>query len=439
MLNSDQEKAKQKIKSWWFSDHQAFILGGKAGTGKSFLCDAILKELPGVKPLIVSPTHEALKQIKDKISFPDAIFKTAHSSLGLAPIDSEKELKFEETKIPSLWDDVNLCIADEGSMYNKFIVKLLLSTRVKILFVGHRSQLPPIVLSKRSIFDKFESPVFEYDFPSFDLTIPQRNTGELWDFCNLVEERIYEASNTIIPTTFDITKRDLEERLKGPCAKKIFNGHTKIVLWTNEGVDRYNATFRKNFYGVDEAKTNKYLPGDKIILTQPYTNIESLEKHSEQTLLSLYPIRDTLDYFYSNSKGTVVSCEEKLVKLNKTIHIPVYKLLIECDDRLAYWYEPVYPQDHDKISTYYEHVAWSYKTDSRKKKAYKERTFIRSTFAHIKHFYAATALRLQGSTVPEVIVIASDIEKNPYKIERKKCLYVAVSRARDNLYFYRGL
>ena len=128
-----------------------------------------------------------------------------------------------------------------------------------------------------------------------------------------------------------------------------------------------------------------------------------------------------------------------MVKLNQQLHIPVYKIFVNCEGEECFFYEPVYVEDHNRIAQYYEHLAWGFKDQQRKKRAYRERNFIRSMFAHVKHFYAATAHRLQGSTIEDIILINSDIERNPCRIERLKCRYVAASRARDNLYFYRGL
>jgi len=436
MLNPDQEKALTFTKAWWFSDHQCMVLDGKGGTGKTHLVETILKTIPNINPIILAPTHEALKQLKEKISG-DYLFKTAHSALGIAPIEDEKELKFDQLKLPSLWDSVNLVVFDEASMAHEFIRKLLVSIGIKILFIGHRSQLPP-VSAKRKVFDKCVSPVFEQGYPTTTLTIPQRNTGKLWEFNNLLDDAIYEDRNIQPPTWFDIQKKDLGEYVHGKGKDEIFSGTTKIVLWTNNGVDSYNDRIRKVIFG-EQAKERKYLPGDKIILTKPYTFIHSLERHTDSSLKKLINNKDSLDYFYSNAKAEVLSCEEKIVKLNNVLAIPVYKININCEGTLACFYEPIYYADHDRISQFYEHIAWGFKDQARKGRAFRERNLIRSCFAHVKFFYAATAHRLQGSTIDKVIVINSDIEKNPNAIERRKCRYVACSRAKDELMFYRGL
>jgi hypothetical protein len=438
MLNSDQEKALNFTKSWWYSDHQVMVIGGRGGCGKSYLGDAIVKTIPNINPLFIAPTNEALKQFRDKITG-DYVFKTAHSALGIAPIEDEKELKFEQMSFPKLWEDVNIVLADEASMYHRSIMELLLQTRTKIIFLGHKSQLPP-VSKKRSVFDKCLSPVFEEDFPTIELTIPQRNVGKLWEFNNLLEERIYEARPRIVPIDYDISKKDLNEYVTSHGKDAIFYGETKLVLWTNSGVDAYNQRIRNVIFG-EQAKTHKYLPGDKIILTKPYVGIDLLEIHSENSLKKLTGTftKETENYFFSNAKAVVRHCEEKLVRLNTALHIPVYKITVDCEGVITSFYEPVFSQDHERVSKYYEHIAWNAGDKNRKARAFRERSFIRSCFAHVKHFYSATAHRLQGATVENIITILSDIEKNPNPIERAKCLYVACSRAKTNLMIYRGV
>lgn len=438
MLNPDQEKALNFTKSWWYSDHQAMVIGGRGGTGKSYLVDSILRTIPNINPILIAPTNEALKQLREKV-VGEFNFKTAHSALGIAPIEDEKELKFEQMSIPKFWDDHNLVVADEASMYHKWVMELLLQTRTKIIFVGHKSQLPP-VSKNRKVMDKCLSPVFEENFPTTELTIPQRNVGKLWDFNNLLEERIYQARQSIIPIDFDISKKDLNEYVTSHGKDDIFYGETKIVLWTNGGVDAYNDRVRKVIFG-EQAKVHKYLPGDKIILTKPYVSIDLLEKHTDSSLKKLTGTmgKEDSNYFFSNAKAVVRHCEEKMVRLNSALHIPVYKITVDCEGVLTSFYEPVFKQDHDRISTYYEHLAWGFKDKNRKMKAFRERSFIRSCFAHCKHFYAATAHRLQGSSIPKIIMILSDMERNPNPIERAKCIYVGGSRSINELMIYRGI
>lgn len=434
-LNKDQTKALHFIKNWWSSGQMYCVLDGKGGTGKSTLVNQVLRELKNCTPICLAPTHEALKQLRDKIEG-DYEFKTYHSALGISPIEDTKELEFEHRELPKLWENFNLAIIDEASMIPKWIITILTSIGVKILYLGHSSQLPPVD-KKRGIFDKCESPVFEMGYPTITLTIPQRNTGELWDFCNILDEAIYTNSREI-PNTFDITKTRLKEYIHSEQGKKDFlSSETKIVMYSNAGVDRYNQRVRQILFG-HEATLYKYLPKDKIILTKPLTVIENLERYSDSGLKRLTKSKD-LKTLYSNSKAEVIDCTKVNVKLNKSLDIQCYKIMVNCENELLTFYEPIHKDDWKTIETFYEWLYWQAKTQKDKIKAFQERRFILSCFAQIKGFFAATTYRLQGSTYGNIILINNDIAKVQNIIEQKKHRYVGVSRVSKQLLFYRGI
>ena len=434
MLNNDQTKALKFIKDWWSGNNMYCIMNGAGGTGKTYLLNQILKELP-VTPLILTPTHEALKQVREKVDG-DYIFRTLHSALGIAPTTTEKDLSFEHLSLPSLWEDINLAIVDEASMVPGWIIDLLLSTKARILYVGHKSQLPPIV-PNRKMFDKCISPVFEKPYPTVTLKEPMRNKGKLWDFNNYLEEMIY-TKNRIIPNDFDIKKKELEEILfSKEGIAQLQEGALKVVAWSNMGVDNYNKILRNILYGEKSAK--KYLTDDIIILTAPLTVVDNLERHSDYALKRLLPLRDDLTYLYSNSKGRVEKVDEVWVKLNNELNIPCWKLYVDFDGEYRYIYEPKHFSWYQKIEDYYEHIAWGKKDKAGREKAYRERHFIISLFSKLKHYYAATSHRLQGASIKDVVVINSDISKNMCMVEQKKARYVACSRSVDNLFFYRGI
>lgn len=433
MLNIDQERALADISRWYKGNQRFYIIDGPGGTGKSFLADSILKTLPRISPILIAPTNEALKQLRNKISG-DYSFRTYHSALGIAPSFSDNELKFETPRIPKFWDDINLVLADEGSMMSEWLLNLFIDLNVRIIFLGHKAQLPPVE-KKRSIFDPCISPVFEKNYPSSHLRIPMRNTGKLWDFNCTLEQNIYTMNKTI-PRDFDIKKKDLKEFLSGEGKERIFSGDTKIVSWSNESVDTWNDSFREIYYGA-QARKDKYLPGDKIILVKPLTFLNDLELFDENILKNIQN-SPNLQTFYSNSLAEVLAVQPVTVRIVKSIPLRCLKITVKCEGITGSFYEPVSEEEFRAFGLYYEHKAWGLSSKEAKNKAFKFKYFILSCFASLKHFYAATAHRLQGSSVPSVIVDNSDISRNPCWVEQAKCRYVATSRAVDNLMFYRG-
>jgi len=436
ILNKDQQKALVSINGWWLGSSMFMALSGRGGTGKSFLVDHAVSGLHKVVPIFLAPTHEALGQLRDKVKDNHKyVFKTVHSALGITPTTNSSDLEFIHSKLPSLWEEVNLAVIDESSMLPDWIVDILESIGVKILYVGHSSQLPPVTKSK-AIDDPCVSPVFDRNYPLVELTIPQRHTGDIWDFNTHVEKMIYDSSLEL-PRTYNISSKELRNQRKKN-REFFLEDQLKIAMWSNQGVDRYNQAIRVSIFG-EKARSNKYLAGDKILLTSPLTVIENLESLTDKDMVSLAKKDDTVK-LYSNSKATVLNCSTVLVRPCYSIKVLCNKIHVRAiDGEEYYFYEIQDIEDKRKLADYYEHLVWKLKTQPAKAKACRKRYAILSCFADVKHFYAATSHRLQGSNVPQVTVIYGDIMANRCIVERQKCLYVACSRVIDKLSIFKGV
>jgi len=432
VLAQDQLRAVQEIKQWYRGNKAFHILNGAAGVGKSFVVDSILEELPKDKVVLLAPTHKALRQLKEKCHHPYE-FRTVANALGIRPIDEGKDLKFEQISLPSFWETIDFVVCDESGMIDDSHIDIFKTLGVKILYVGHKSQLPPI-RENRSIFDKCISPVFEKGYDESHLWIPKRNIGELWEFCNLLEQRIYDDS-VKVPTTFDLSQRDFNDFFSSTESREDFlSGNLKVALWTNEGLDKVNLKVRKLLWG-NEAKF-KYLPGDRVILTNNIISLNFLEYLTDTLILRA--VKDAVDV-YNSTDGVVEDVSEVTIRLNKALVFQCYKLKLKTFEGTTFVYELVYKHDYKRIADYYEHKAWGMSSKQSKDKAYKERALLLKFFAQVKHFYGSTCHRLQGSSIEKVLVIGSDVNKNSNRVERAKCMYVGASRASKELMVYRGL
>lgn len=433
MLNPDQQNALLFIRRWWRSRDQCMILDGAGGTGKSYLLHEAIDGL-NCAPMFLCPTHEALRQLRDKVEG-DYLFLTVHKALGLAPSTHEEDIVFEQIALPSYWDDHNLIIVDEASMLSGSLLDIILKTRKKVIFVGHVAQLPPVD-QNRANTDKCVSPVFTMEWPRVNLAIPMRNTGELWEFNKKLEKLTHKPIGTV-PSTFDITTDELfEYTMSDEGKRKFYEGTAKIALWTNKGADSYNARIRHILFG-DLSKTKKYIRGDKILITQPLTAIGGLDRLRESHLKKA--MTKKVDTLFSNTKAEVIDSSDCSVIFNPELSLECYKIHVQTDTGKYYFYELKKADDYMKIKNYFLHQAYSKKTVTDRQNAFKLVHFVLSLFANVKHCYAMTSHRLQGSSIDTVIVIASDIDKNKNMIERAKCRYVACSRAINTLMYYRGI
>jgi ATP-dependent exoDNAse (exonuclease V) alpha subunit len=431
MLAPDQEQAVREISSWWTSGKAYHILDGGAGTGKTFVVDTILETLPRAVPILLAPTHKAVRQLKAKTKG-DYEFRTVASALGIRPVDEGKELRFEQIQLPSIWDSVNIAVVDEVSMLPEYQLDLLRRIGTKILYVGHSSQLPPVALS-RSMFDKCISPVFEQGYGVSNLYIPKRNTGKLWDYCNMLEQKIYDDSIKT-PMGYDVSARDFKDSITAKL-ESFHEGDSKIALWTNEGVYKYNTRIRELIHGRD--KLPKYLKDDLIITTNTGISFDGMEFLKDKDILR--HANQGLD-IYTDTDGKLLSVCRVTITLNKNLAVQAYKLRVRTDiEGVITLYELCDSREYTRIADYYEHIAWEKHDKKSRDKAYAERATILKCFFQIKHFYASTAHRLQGSSIKNVITIASDIGKNSNRVEKNKLMYVACSRASETLSVYRGL
>lgn len=430
MLYEDQIQVVKEIITWHDSSRAYHILNGSAGVGKTFVIDELLRNIPRIKPLLIAPTHKAVYNFRDKVHG-DYEYKTVASALGIRPVDEGRDLVFKHTQVSPVWGKTNLCIADECGMLDEQHLEILTGIGTKILFVGHGSQLPP-VKKNRSVHDKCISPVYQKGYSQSELYLPKRNVGALWEFCNLVEQKIYD-NEVVLPDTYDIGRNALEELLNE--SKYSFaEGKTKFALWSNDAVTKYNDRIREGIFG---KVFEKYIPGDLIIVTKSFTSIEFLEVLSEKDILNSPNIGQDI---YTDTDCRVVHCRNVEVKLNKVLKIQCYKITVDSSVEGRFTiFELLHKDDYKRISDYYEHIAWSYKTKEAKDKAYRVRAQILSVFTQVKHFYASTCHRLQGSSIDNIIVGTMDIAKNSNAVEKAKLDYVATSRAKTNLYRYKGL
>ena len=434
MLAKDQEQAVKEIKSWWGSSKAYHILQGSAGVGKSYVVENILENLIGAKPVLLAPTHKALRQLKLK-THGDYKFATVASSLGIRPIDEGRGLKFEQTKLPSFWDNHNLCIIDEAGMLDDYHIDLFKSLHLKILYVGHKSQLPPIKVN-RSITDKCISPVFSKGYFESNLWIPKRNTGALWKFNEILEQRIYDDS-IAIPNTYDIGAKEFKDYLGSKeTLISINSGVIKVALWTREGVSKYNKIFKDSIFGKTSSPTG-FFKDELVVIKNSIVSFNGMEFFNDKMILK--HANEGID-IYTDTDGRIIDSLLVDVKLNKNLIVKCKKLTIDTSiEGLITVYMLEHKEDYKRISDYYEHLAWSYSSKQAKDKAYRERSLLLKCFAQVQSFYAATSHSLQGSSIKDVVTILSDINKNSNRIERAKCTYVACSRASNNLITYRGL
>jgi exodeoxyribonuclease-5 len=152
-LTPDQAQAADQIRTWLAQGEPAVVLGGYAGTGKTFTVTELLKGYLKRRPLVVTaPTHKAVHVLRGMglPSMPPALrYATLHSVLGLQPVyDLDTgEQRLRQTGPVDLPRKA-LLVVDECSMVGRELYAHLLRAaarwEVQVLFVGDPAQLPPV-------------------------------------------------------------------------------------------------------------------------------------------------------------------------------------------------------------------------------------------------------------------------------------------------------
>ena len=154
-----------------------------------------------------------------------------------------------------------------------------------------------------------------------------------------------------------------------------------------------------------------YLPGDRIIITEPASSWE-----------------DGKIVATTDSEGTV----EKVDTIDHPIHshILCYRLTVSMDDGGIEIFHPIHEASQKIFDTQLAELAGLAKLTP---KMWRDYWKFYESFHFLRHGYAITSHRSQGSTYEKVFVDANDILRNRNRGEAFRCLYVACTRARREL------
>lgn len=474
-----------------------FVLAGAAGTGKSTLVKEFLHRVSNKTGIAVSaPTHPAVAVISN---FTGRAGHTIHKLAGLRPdynIDNFdiNNLKFAKLGIPHI-GDYNLLIIDESGMLKDdlidYINELAKTHKTKVLYVGDHLQLPPPKVDSR----KPHKGVFARNFKKYSLheivrqdkTNPvtillailryelektkyneeflfntleafsidtkiikamklNRNSGTLFEtfvstFCNnMINENglgyiTYNRDKMIDYKAFNkVLLENMQNTLKDPSKPNIF------VAYTNETVEAWNKNIRKQLFDVEELiSINDLLCGYETILDE--FNVPMLFNSEEYIVTSVTPATNSygIDGFLVNMKSVIDGTEllSPLFIINReenNINKYIYhfnELLTEATESprgaaRGKAFADFYGFKRQNLSTFTLY-------DSETKDYISKKS--------LDYGYCTTIHKSQGRTYNNVLVNLRDILFTSFNTSRKdknlikRLLYVAVSRATNNVYF----
>ena len=468
-FTKDQKKAYDEILSFINSsyDDSNFkkALVGAAGTGKTYLVKALLKNCGMSYSMIglSAPTHKACRVLAESIGISNIKVNTLQSDLGLKinfdvekfdinnpPFDNKGRIKISDYK---------LYIVDESSMINRdlctFLERMCKQNKCKILYIGDSYQLAPVNEKYSSCFKGLIACELKQivrqgdDNPVKNLLELLRNDikNKTFDFLNYIS-RFREAHDTTYTKGFKVCSPTefnniVYTNFSDPALTSNVD-YVKIIAYTNVCVSGWNKYIRNAI--IKDADKSIITKNDLFI---SYTTIvnqfnDCVIKNSEE-----YIVKDVVNYTHPkyNLKGFMV----RFISIHGGVPTTPLFILDHKDSFSV--------QMYIKISNELIEAAKNCRPISRSSRwkeyyEFKESSLLLTNIItregkmlfsrDLDYGFSLTSHKSQGSTFDTALVDVNDIvyDKNGYPYsnaeEINRRLYVACSRCRNNLYLKFG-
>lgn len=394
-----------------------FVLKGPAGRGKTFTISKMMEQWKG-RTLFTAPTNKAVRVLRDTLRAngyrPEA--KTIYSALGLqmSATGEVKELKRSEDEVDL--NDYRLVVVDEASMLGKgtaerrgiwiYICEAANDhPKLKWILMGDHFQLPPV--------GEVDSPVWTEVEKSFELTRNMRQDNQIVQLTDHLRDMVAKPYGRLnLQDNNDgeegvwVCKGTMDTAMLNH-AQTFLTGDSKAIAWRNVEVDRMNALIRRELFA--DSVVYPWQVGDRVTLMGPVKNLE---------------------------KEMVASTDEEgtLEKVDEADHpeyaLPCHRLIMQSDSNttITLWVL------HASAKGKFEYRKGRFAEEARASRCWNDYWDFVEAFHPVRHGYATTAHRAQGSTYVRAFVSWRDTLLNQNRCEAMRCLYVAGSRPKKGLY-----
>ena len=432
--NDDQLAAIKEIVEWansGFNNEPFKILGGYAGTGKSSVVKAIVGMVEGDIALC-APTNKAVKVLAALDTGAD--YCTIYSLLGLKMEQHEDKLKLTK----ALGDKVgkySLIILDECGMVNTelldYIEKATKKYGIKVLFVGDPGQLNPVGEDLSPVWNRY---------PMIVLRKVERHDNQILEFATAIRSTKLAAlefknDNDGNEGVWYMTDRDFRNTIMEYATQgKFSQPGTRAIAWRNRTVDSLNNMIRKCIYG-EKALDVQWIEGDRVVFTAPHSiggEINEIITDDEAVIVNIsvgpHTNYDWLKCYYLHIRLNDV--DPMVVSVIHEDSVDAFADELSSIATMARNWKPtpLSAKDINEISLGIK------KYPKTKQQLWDEYWELKDSIAYVKHGYALTAHRAQGSTYETVFVDSGDILTNYNRKEAKRCLYVAATRPTTRLF-----
>ena len=382
---------------------KAFVLAGYAGTGKSTLVNKFISDLPDILKtrklitqedddyewIMTATTNKAAEALSSITQEP---VRTIQSLIGGFV---QKNYKTGKTKL-RLRDDAErledkIIFIDEASYINIELLEMIMRQTMdcKIVFIGDPAQLTPVKSTK--------TPVFAAGFPMAELTevVRQAEGNPIIDlataFRNTVNGQDWSAFTPDGVAITHMARDTFDEAIMDEFKRDDWRSNdSKVLSWTNGTTVEYNQSIRNAVQGVPELQIGDYAVCNKYISSKDCT------LKTDQTVL-----------ITGIAPHTEYGVDGIIVGIDNTQEAFMPNSLIE---KKALMKKFKAEEAHGKLKR------------------------VDSEWIDLRAAYACTINKSQGSTYDRVFIDLDDIKKCSSANLIARMMYVAVSRAREQVF-----
>lgn len=458
------------------TDASLAVLRGYAGTGKTYLVGRLIQDLDeDLTVAVAAPTNKAVKVLREKIlangtpmdddpldGWREAerrvSFGSIHSLLGLQLTEREDgSQECKSARDPSL-HKFDVVIVDECSMIGADLFRqiVLCKRQTRVLFVGDPAQLPPVEAREA------ESPTFSQVSLQVTLSevVRQAADSPIIKLSMLLRHAIEDgrradpvAMATVLPPLSEHPQAALvlgdEHTVVNFALYEIRAGRdARVLAFTNEAVRRYNLAIHQARHGTT---AEPFVVDERVIL---HTQCDALLCGEDGEPDGL---KTTL---ITSEEAVVQGCRDEVHPRWPAIPARRYTLLRDTGERVAVWvpHDPAkleqaindqfqeWRQSKAEAEEHYRQarltrdaiagMAFQHDGDrltAKAKAASGKAWAMRRAFAPLRHAYAMTTHKSQGSTFDTAIVDLNDLGRMRSDFAFNRGLYVAATRPRQYL------
>lgn len=408
-LTDDQEVGLQKFNDFILDTSQdILVISGFSGTGKTTLVKECIASVPKLRKLshllnpdskelsydviLTATTNQAAEALQ---AATQRRTRTIHQLIGLRVSPGFRNGKYQTSlqwKRNARTVENAIIVIDEGSYIDEELLSYIrLGTRkCKLVIIGDPDQLLNVGSDR--------SPVFNAGYPTVHLAEPVRfkENGPIDSLSSSLRHTVqtgqWPSYNPDQQEVVVVGREEFEQRIIQEFSRPDRNASDAVVLaWRNATVIKYNEAIAGYLTG-----NPKFQVGDKAVCNSPIFDPTGNQAYKNNQVVTI-----TKSYRSSprhGFHGSLISMDNS----NLTVFMP------------------------DDYGDRAKAVALAEKDESFRHLAYE----VNHLWADLRHVYASTVHKAQGSTYNKVFIDLEDLKHCPDSNQLARMLYVAVSRAR---------